>query len=65
MPRALEVPEIKGIVRDYAAAARNAIAAGFDGIEVHGANGYLLDQVQRCLRSLKLACTCTLLFCWV
>jgi hypothetical protein len=45
MPRALEVREIQDIVQHYAAAARNAIEAGFDGIEVHGANGYLLDQV--------------------
>ncbi|KAF6260373.1 FMN-linked oxidoreductase [Scenedesmus sp. NREL 46B-D3] len=44
MPRALQVQEIQDIVQHYAAAARNAIAAGFDGIEVHGANGYLLDQ---------------------
>ncbi|WIA09565.1 hypothetical protein OEZ85_008958 [Tetradesmus obliquus] len=44
MPRALAVQEIKDIVQHYAAAAKNAIAAGFDGIEVHGANGYLLDQ---------------------
>jgi 2,4-dienoyl-CoA reductase-like NADH-dependent reductase (Old Yellow Enzyme family) len=45
MPRALEVRQIQDIVQHYAAAARNAIEAGFDGIEVHGANGYLLDQV--------------------
>ncbi|MCW4455513.1 alkene reductase [Flavobacterium sp. MXW15] len=44
MPRALEVDEIAQIVRDYAAAARNAIAAGFDGVELHGANGYLINQ---------------------
>ena len=43
-PRALDLSEIPGIVADYAAAARNAMAAGFDGIEVHGANGYLLEQ---------------------
>ena len=43
-PRALETAELPGIVRDYAQAARNAIAAGFDGVEIHGANGYLLDQ---------------------
>ena len=43
-PRALDAAELPGIVRDYAHAARNAIAAGFDGVEVHGANGYLLDQ---------------------
>uniref|UniRef100_A0A383VSS5 NADH:flavin oxidoreductase/NADH oxidase N-terminal domain-containing protein n=1 Tax=Tetradesmus obliquus TaxID=3088 RepID=A0A383VSS5_TETOB len=43
-PRALEVAELPGIVQDYARAAANAIAAGFDGVEIHGANGYLLDQ---------------------
>ncbi len=43
-PRALETPEISGIVADYKKAAENAKAAGFDGVEVHGANGYLLDQ---------------------
>ncbi|MCF7752553.1 alkene reductase [Bacillus subtilis subsp. subtilis] len=44
MPRALAIEEIAGIVRDYAQAARNAMAAGFDGIELHGANGYLINQ---------------------
>lgn len=43
-PRALETAEIAGIVEDYRQAARNALDAGFDGVEVHGANGYLLDQ---------------------
>ena len=43
-PRALELGEIPGIVEDFRRAAANAIAAGFDGVEVHGANGYLLDQ---------------------
>ena len=44
-PRALHRHEIPGIVHDYAAAARNAVqSAGFDGVEIHGANGYLLDQ---------------------
>ncbi len=46
-PRALSVDEIKDIVADYANAAKRAIAAGFDGIEVHGANGYLIDQFIR------------------
>src|SRR5450830_2197523 len=46
-PRALELGELPGIVDDYRRAARNAIAAGFDGVEVHGANGYLLDQFLR------------------
>ncbi len=44
VPRALELAEIPGIVADYRRAAENALAAGFDGVEVHGANGYLLDQ---------------------
>ena len=43
-PRALEISEITDIVAGFRQAARNAQAAGFDGIEVHGANGYLLDQ---------------------
>ena len=43
-PRALETSEIAGIVADYGRAARNAMAAGFDGVEIHGANGYLLEQ---------------------
>ncbi len=44
VPRALETNEIAGIVADYAHAAANAKLAGFDGVEVHGANGYLLDN---------------------
>ena len=43
-PRALELDELPGIVADYRRAAENAKAAGFDGVEVHAANGYLLDQ---------------------
>ena len=43
-PRALEIEEIPGIIQDYRHAAKNAIAAGFDGVEIHSANGYLLDQ---------------------
>jgi N-ethylmaleimide reductase len=43
-PRALETSELAGIVADYAAAARRAKDAGFDGVEIHAANGYLLDQ---------------------
>ncbi len=46
-PRALRADELPGIVADYVQAARNAIAAGFDGVEVHSANGYLLDQFLR------------------
>lgn len=44
MPRALKLEEIPAIINEYAQAARNAIAAGFDGIELHGANGYLINQ---------------------
>ena len=46
-PRALEAAELPGIVQDYRRAAANAIAAGFDGVEVHAANGYLIDQFLR------------------
>ncbi len=44
VPRALELSEIPGIVEAYRKGAENAKRAGFDGVEVHGANGYLLDQ---------------------
>jgi len=47
MPRALAIEEIPGIVDDYRRAARNAIEAGFDGVELHAANGYLIDQFLR------------------
>lgn len=43
-PRALERVEIPGIVEAYRQGAENALAAGFDGVEIHGANGYLIDQ---------------------
>ncbi len=46
-PRALEAAELPGIVQDYRRAAANAVAAGFDGVEVHAANGYLIDQFLR------------------
>jgi N-ethylmaleimide reductase len=46
-PRALETDEIKGIVADFARGARAAYRAGFDGVELHGANGYLIDQFLR------------------
>jgi 2,4-dienoyl-CoA reductase-like NADH-dependent reductase (Old Yellow Enzyme family) len=45
--RAASRDEIRRIVGDYAAAARNAITAGFDGVQIHGANGYLVDQFLR------------------
>ncbi len=43
-PRALDLDEIPGIVEAFAQGAENAIEAGFDGVEIHGANGYLIDQ---------------------
>jgi 2,4-dienoyl-CoA reductase-like NADH-dependent reductase (Old Yellow Enzyme family) len=44
VPRALELAEIPGVIEAYRQGAENAKAAGFDGVEIHGANGYLLDQ---------------------
>ncbi|WP_269499219.1 alkene reductase [Castellaniella sp. S9] len=44
VPRALHTDEIRRIVVDFGLAARNAQSAGFDGVEIHGANGYLIDQ---------------------
>ncbi|KAI9492278.1 hypothetical protein BDB00DRAFT_765681 [Zychaea mexicana] len=44
VPRALELDEIPQVIEEYAVAAKNAIKAGFDGVEIHGANGYLIDQ---------------------
>ncbi len=46
-PRALDASELPGIVRDYEHATKCALAAGFDGVEIHSANGYLLDQFLR------------------
>ena len=43
-PRVLTTAEIACVVEDYRTAARNALAAGFDGVEIHGANGYLIEQ---------------------
>lgn len=43
-PRALELAEIPAIIEAYRKGAENAMAAGFDGVEIHGANGYLIDQ---------------------
>jgi N-ethylmaleimide reductase len=43
-PRALESDELAGVVADYVTAARNAVEAGLDGVEIHAANGYLLHQ---------------------
>ncbi len=46
-PRALTLEEIPGVIQQYATATGNAKEAGFDGVEVHGANGYLIDQFLR------------------
>jgi len=43
-PRALETSEIAGVIEGYRQGAKNALAAGFDGVEIHGANGYLIEQ---------------------
>jgi len=47
MPRALDLAEIPGIIADFRNASKRAIEAGFDGVEVHGAHGYLLDAFLR------------------
>lgn len=44
VPRALEIEEIPGVVEDYRKAAENAKSAGFDGVEIHAANGYLINE---------------------
>lgn len=46
-PRALETEEIAGVIEQYRHAAQNALQAGFDGVEIHSANGYLIDQFLR------------------
>ncbi|MHB1084456.1 MAG: alkene reductase [Thiobacillus sp.] len=46
-PRALDLSEMPGVVENYAEAARHAMEAGFDGVEIHAGNGYLLDQFLR------------------
>lgn len=45
--RAIRVDEFPGLIEDYRSAARNALRAGFDGVEIHAANGYLIDQFLR------------------
>ena len=52
-PRSLETQEIPGVVADYARAAARARAAGFDGVEVHAANGYLIDQFLQARTNLR------------
>ncbi|KAL4926566.1 alkene reductase [Aspergillus undulatus] len=48
VPKEMTEDDIQAVIADYATAAKNAIAAGFDGVEIHGANGYLVDQfIQR------------------
>jgi N-ethylmaleimide reductase len=47
IPRSLEPLEIPGVVAEFASAAENAQRAGFDGVEIHGANGFLIDQFLR------------------
>lgn len=44
VPQAMTLEQIKGTIREFVEAAKNAVSAGFDGVEIHGANGYLLDQ---------------------
>ncbi|GMY07872.1 12-oxophytodienoate reductase 2-like isoform X17 [Fagus crenata] len=46
-PRRLRIEEIPQIINDFRLAARNAIEAGFDGVEIHGAHGYLIDQFMK------------------
>jgi N-ethylmaleimide reductase len=52
-PRELSVEEIQAIVDDFRRAARNAMEAGFDGVEIHGANGYLVDQFLRTTSNIR------------
>jgi len=52
-PRALTTDEVKSVVADFRRAARNAMDAGFDGVEIHGANGYLIDQFLRTTSNLR------------
>jgi len=44
VPKAVTIEDINALINDYIQAAKNAIKAGFDGVEIHGANGYLIDQ---------------------
>jgi len=47
VPRELSTSEVRAVVQDFVRGARNAVEAGFDGVEVHGANGYLIEQFLR------------------
>jgi len=53
VPRALSLDEIPQVVEEYRTAARNALAAGFDAVEIHAANGYLIDQFLRDTSNLR------------
>jgi len=53
VPRALSRHEIQGVIADFRNGARNAMAAGFDGVEIHGANGYLVDQFLRTTSNIR------------
>ena len=53
MPEAMTEADIKATIGEFAQAARNAVAAGFDGVELHGANGYLLEQFIRPTSNLR------------
>lgn len=53
VPRELSLEEIKVIVKDYGRAAKNAVRAGFDGVEIHGGNGYLIDQFLRSTSNIR------------
>jgi len=52
-PRALTTDEIRGVIEDFRRGARSAIDAGFDGVEIHGANGYLIDQFLRTTSNIR------------
>jgi N-ethylmaleimide reductase len=53
VPRALSKQEIQRVIADFRNGARNAMAAGFDGVEIHGANGYLVDQFLRTTSNIR------------
>jgi hypothetical protein len=55
VPHALSAEEIKEVVQQYRQGAANAMRAGFDGVEIHGANGYLIDQFLRDSTNLRIS----------